>query len=493
MNKLRLVSLLLIFVLLCTLISPGYARAQTSGDRDRIKQAIDRAVNYLLQKEKTKGVLSPWSYIALAAAWQSLDETRAGQACDKMLSALQSGEMNDYATAVLIILARGGNPYHYQGQNLIQKIKDAQLPGGKFADNVNSGGENLVNAHIWAVLALSAAGADIPDKEKALQWLIAQQHADGSFYWDATDRDTSDVDSTGMALMAMGAMGENKDSAPVKKAVAYIKTIQKDNGGFDAWGAENPETCNMVIEGLVAVGISPTGEELSKPNGNPVTAMLGFQLPDGSFEHLKGMGSNEMATQQALIALTDVYFGSTLFDRLKGKGKSILTFVDLQPSYWAYEAIRQLVEDRVLSGYPDNTFRPDNQVTRAEFAKYVVCGLNLGQSGTGKSSHFADVPEKHWADSVIKAAFAKGLMKGVSPERFAPDNSITGAEVITILVRAAGLENQAEMKKGDKWYSGYVEIASEKGLLYPGFDAAKPATRAQCAVTVAKIREMVKQ
>ncbi|WP_109207849.1 stalk domain-containing protein [Moorella sp. Hama-1] len=312
----------LLFLFSASAVTPAWALA----GRDRARQPLNNAADYLLNKEKAAGILSPWSYMALAVAGRDLKSTQVNQACEKMLAAAtQSGEMNDYATLVLAVLAAGGNPYDFQGQNLVKKIQEAQLFSGKFADNILQGGEDLLNAHIWAILALYAAGADIPYKSKALNWLVARQHADGSFYWDATNKDTPDVDSTGMALMALGALGEPNDSPVVQKAVAYLAKVQKENGSFASWGAENPESCHMVIEGLTAVGLDPLQESFNKARGDILTALLRFQLPDGSFAHIAGTGSNEMATYQSLMALTTVFYNQTFFERLKEKSKPFLT------------------------------------------------------------------------------------------------------------------------------------------------------------------------
>ncbi|BAF59662.1 hypothetical protein PTH_1481 [Pelotomaculum thermopropionicum SI] len=287
--------------------------------------AMERAAGYLLMQERTQGrPLTPWSYVALAGCGQDLTGTRVQESCRKQFAELQSSELNGYSLLVLTLLAAGQSPYDYQGQNLVERIRAAQLSDGKFADNVDGsgmgekGGQVLVNAHIWAVLALYAAGAEIPDAQKARQWLIDQQHEDGSFNWILADQ-KPDVDSTGMALMALGALGEKNDSPVVQKAAAYLKRVQEEDGGFSSWGAPNPESCHMVISGLIAVGIDPAGADWTKPGGNPVTALQSYQLPDGSFEHIKGTGSNEMATEQALQALADVYYGKTVFERLREK------------------------------------------------------------------------------------------------------------------------------------------------------------------------------
>lgn len=314
----------LIVILAFLMILPARGLALTAVD---VKPAMDRAANYLLVREKEQGKpLTPWSYVALAAAGQNLAAARAGQSCGQQLATAQAAA--DYCLLVFTLLAAGDNPFNYRGQNLVGKIQAAQLPGGKFADNIDgsgqgdSGAQILLNSHVWAVLALHAAGAGIPDAAKARQWIVDQQHNDGSFNWCVMVK-KADVDSTGMALMALGALGERKDSPVVQKAFNYLKSVQEGDGGFSSWGAANPESCNMVIEGLTAVGIDPAAE-MNKPGGNPVTAILSFQLPDGSFAHIKGAGPNEMATHQALMALSDVYYGKSLYGRLREKSRALV-------------------------------------------------------------------------------------------------------------------------------------------------------------------------
>lgn len=293
------------------------------------RPALDQTAGYLLKQEVLpERLLSPWSYVVLGGCGYDLAGTGVRQSCAQQLAGLQSGELNNYSILVLTLLAAGGNPYDYQGRNLVEKIRAAQLPDGKFADKVDGGGlgangeQLLANAHMWAVLALHAAGAGIPDARKAGEWLCNQQHDDGSFNWNLAGR-TPDVDSTGMALLALGALGKKDSSPVVQKAAAYLKSAQEENGGFSSWGAANAESCCMVISGLTAVGIDPAGTGWTVPAGDPVTALQSYRLPDGSYEHIKGAGSNVMATEQALQALADLYYGNTLFDRLKEKNPAV--------------------------------------------------------------------------------------------------------------------------------------------------------------------------
>lgn len=299
-------------------------RSPAAGAVD-VKPAMDRAANFLQNREQSLGrPLTPWSYVALASAGRRLDGTKVKESYGPLSSAQTT---MDYARLVLTMLAAGENPYDYQGQNLVAKLCASQLPDGKFADNIDGTGQGdageqvLLNAHVWAIMAIYSAGGDIPDAAKAGRWLISRQHRDGGFNWLLTDG-TADVDSTGMALLALAAVGEDKNGPAVRKALSYLKGVQNPDGGFSSWGAANPESCKMVIEALVALGLDPVSE-MALSGGNPLTAMLGFQRPDGSFAHIKGGTADEMATQQALLALSGIYYGKTVYDRLREKSKSL--------------------------------------------------------------------------------------------------------------------------------------------------------------------------
>ena len=129
---------------------------------------------------------------------------------------------------------------------------------------------------------------------------MESQHPDGSFNWNLADQ-RPDVDSTGAVLMALGVLGETRESPVVQKTLDYLKSAQESDGGFSSWGAANPESCSRVILGLLAVGADPWDKEWTRPGGNPVEAMLSYQLPDSSFEHIKGMGRNLMATGTSAV------------------------------------------------------------------------------------------------------------------------------------------------------------------------------------------------
>jgi len=315
-----------IFLILLSffIIFPAQVRAETN-----LHENIIQAVSFL--KSEKKESISPFTYIAIASAGEN-EPAGAKRACENLGGFLGTGDTNNYSVLTMLIISAKGDPYCYDGKNLVQILQNAQLKSGKFADSIKTGGEELVSSHAWAIIALACAGAKPKETEKAIQWLVDRQHSDGSFNWSASDLTTPDVDSTGMALMALAALGQKKDSPAVKKAISYLKSVQKENGEFESWGIRNSESCSAVIQGLIAVGVDPGGSEFKKPGGDPVTALLKYQLQGGCFEHIRGGGGDEMATQQALIALTDIYSGKSFVDRLSSliSARSICKKAEIQ-------------------------------------------------------------------------------------------------------------------------------------------------------------------
>jgi hypothetical protein len=166
----------------------------------------------------------------------------------------------------------------------------------------------------------------------------------------------------------------------------------------------------------------------------------------------------------------------------------VVTLCDID-NHWANAAIQQLVAAGIIAGYPDNTFRPDHTVTRAEFALMIVKALDLQE---GKGQAFADTAD-HWAHGYIAAAVAAGIVAGYNNEEFGPDDLITREQMAVMIGKAAGLETVAgELIFNDAdtvsdWARGWIAAVTENKLMsgYPDntFKPRDNAARAE-AVTV---------
>lgn len=111
----------------------------------------------------------------------------------------------------------------------------------------------------------------------------------------------------------------------------------------------------------------------------------------------------------------------------------VVEFSDVKESAWYYEPVRALARAGIVEGYSDGTFQPEDPITRAEFVAIMVryCELAKGTGDTG----FSDVASNHWAIGYIKAAKDTGYVKGYPDGTFRPENNLTRAETVTIINR----------------------------------------------------------
>ncbi len=114
-----------------------------------------------------------------------------------------------------------------------------------------------------------------------------------------------------------------------------------------------------------------------------------------------------------------------------------------------------------VTGYPDNLFKPDKEITRAEIAALFARILNLDVSG-GKEQIYADVPANHWAAGYINAVSQKGLFKGYANNTFNPNGSITRAELATAIFRCLELQEIVPIEThfndiANHWAFKYIE------------------------------------
>lgn len=129
------------------------------------------------------------------------------------------------------------------------------------------------------------------------------------------------------------------------------------------------------------------------------------------------------------------------------------------------EAIETLGALKIMVGDAETgLFRPEESLKRSEFAKVAVELLGLGgmAANSAKPTSFPDVVENHWANGYINIAADQGIVIGDDEGNFRPDDTISYAEAMTMLVRAAGFEPSAESKGG--FPTGYIVVGSQNGI-----------------------------
>ncbi|MGE5508185.1 MAG: S-layer homology domain-containing protein [Chitinophagales bacterium] len=169
---------------------------------------------------------------------------------------------------------------------------------------------------------------------------------------------------------------------------------------------------------------------------------------------------------------------------------------------WAKGDIQQLVDRGVVTGYPDGTFRPARNVTRAEFAKMMAKAFHIDPVD---GNSFKDT-QGHWAQHYIKALVDAKIIQGYEDNTFRPDRTVTRAEELAMITRALKVDDQNEQLSSD-WPASYadldsknwafvpVEIANRLGLvpsyIQTKFEPDKKATRADTAYVVRAAMDLI--
>lgn len=134
-------------------------------------------------------------------------------------------------------------------------------------------------------------------------------------------------------------------------------------------------------------------------------------------------------TSQGSSTVTGSTYGS-----VTSRG-SAAAFNDLPTGHWAFAAMQKAAATGVLSGYADGTIRPDQPLTRGEAAALIDRVIWPGSSQKATSTLFKDVPVSLWSAASINRLKEKGIVEGATADSFAPERSMTRAEMAALLSR----------------------------------------------------------
>ncbi|MHB8219104.1 MAG: prenyltransferase/squalene oxidase repeat-containing protein, partial [Acidimicrobiales bacterium] len=280
------------------------------------------------------------SILALSAANAELTTARTGLG---YLQAHQAAFVTDEGAtgpgqvALLILdnVALGDNPRSFGGTNLVTELLATEQTSG--ADAGLFGTQAQVTGYAagtyqqgLALAALAAAGVrDHADTAAAISWLVAEQCPGGG--WTTPDLAVNtcngtpvnfagpDTNSTSVAVDGLAAQGALAPSV-AGGALSFLTAGQDADAGWSYYpnsastpGTTDPDSTALVIQALVALGVSPQSPSLVKGTADPVSALLSFQLTSGSgaggfFYPPAPAPANLLATYQAVPALAGLTF-----------------------------------------------------------------------------------------------------------------------------------------------------------------------------------------
>ncbi|AVK84246.1 hypothetical protein C3943_12020 [Lysinibacillus sp. B2A1] len=405
---------------------------------------------FLVNKAPNPSFGDEWFIIALARGEYNVPNGYYDKYYENVVKHVQSvkGELHkrkytEYSRLIIALTAIGKDPTNVGGYNIVDKLSNF--------DNVVWQGPN---GAYFALIALDTWSFELPKtatttREKLIQHILAKQLPDGG--WDLSG-EKADPDMTAMAIQALSTYKDRTDvKASINKALKTLENLQGANGSYRSWGTTNLESVAQVITALTSLNIDINKDQ--RFNKLFESFFTFYNAKDGGFKHvLSESVANGMATEQASYTLAAYYrllAGKTkLYDTSDKKPNNRPTtpaqpnqstvlpakvsFKDIQ-SHWAKSDIEAAVVKGLLKGFEDNTFKPDNNLTRVQAVSILVRSLHLTSSG---NTPFTDINSyKEETKREIAAAYDANILM-VKSNKFLPSSPISREELAVMLTNA---------------------------------------------------------
>jgi hypothetical protein len=173
------------------------------------------------------------------------------------------------------------------------------------------------------------------------------------------------------------------------------------------------------------------------------------------------------------------------------------TFNDVPTNYWAQTFIQELASRDIIKGFPDGGFRPNDPVTRAQFAAMLNKAMTKAPTRNGVT--FVDVDPNYWAASAIQKAYTTGFMAGYPGNVFEPAQNIPRVQILVSLANGLNytanqapetiLQTYSDAASIPNYARNSVAAATENRMVvnYPNVQFLNPnqsATRAEVAAFI---------
>ena len=256
---------------------------------------------------------------------------------------------------------------------------------------------------------------------------------------------TATADEHGKIAPAAGTItvpkGESKTFTITPDSGYHIKDVLVDGksvGAVSTYTFENVVD-NHTIHATFARKHTPTP---STPTVEiPDDDALGLNTTD-HFAYIVGYGNGEVRPQNNITrAEVATIFFRLLTDDVRDENLTKTNrYSDVAATSWYNTAVSTLSSMGIITGYPDGTFRPNAAITRAEFAAIAARFDNDGDKTAAKFSDIAS----HWAKDEISIAYNNGWITGYPDGTFGPQRDITRAETMTLVNRVLNRQPETE-------------------------------------------------
>lgn len=307
-------------------------------------------------------------------------------------------------------------------------------------------------------------------------------------------------------LTALTALGEQAGGSDIKLTVAKVDPSKTEalaaNGAlkgrpvFSLSAMSGEKTITGFKKGTVTLSLPYTIGKDEKETG----LKLAYIDEKGAVSAVNGSKYNSRAKAMEGTTNHFSYYG-ILYQQL--------TFADVKAGDWFYDAVIYLAENNIVKGVTENTFGPEDSITRAEFVQ-ILYNKN-GAPAVTAASKFVDVKDSEWYAKAVAWAAEQGIVSGVKTadgnSAFKPEDKISRQDMAVILESYLNKVEKKELKAvnvkqafaDELQIEGYAKDAVEKmqsggiisGVKYAdggySFKPADNATRAEAASMLAKL------
>ena len=264
-------------------------------------------------------------------------------------------------------------------------------------------------------------------------------------------------------------IASERNKAPWTKAYGTLPMPVRTGYIFDGWYYDSACTdrvredveVNQATVTLYAGWLYDAGD----PHNTGVADLLEtekhiqylYGYPDGSFGCDRNMTRAEAAQM----------FYNLLLDK---DVKKTITFTDVKGDEWYADAVYAMATLGVLKGYPDGTFQPDRAITRAEF---TTMGMQFSHLDTSEENLFKDVSSSDWFHSFVLGASKYGWISGYPDGTFKPNDNVTRAEVTCLVNNMLGRSaDESFVDRNSAKLNSFTDLTKSYWAYYPIMEAA---------------------
>ncbi|MBR5114279.1 MAG: S-layer homology domain-containing protein [Oscillospiraceae bacterium] len=467
--KKRLVAIMLALALMLGLASAASAATASPGS-----SKVSGSAAYMYGRISAPSYGSEWAILGIARSGYSVPDkyyqdyyAAVEQYVKDKKGVLSTNKYTDYSRTVIALAAIGKDATNVGGYDLVAPLADYEKVLG-----------TGLNGPIWALIALNSRGYSMPTapagktqatKQMYVDRIVNSQLDDGGWNLNSTPTSKSgsaDADITGMALQALAKyQSQTAVKNAVDKALDCLSKMQNDDGTFQSFYVSSTcESTAQIVVGLCECGVSLTDSRFVKNGKSALDGLMSYRNSNGSFLHSREeSGDNAVSSEQGLYALVAAQRAASGKNSLYSMGDAITvstpapqayglpgkdpavqqvpvtaagkTFPDIS-GHKNKAAIEALAARGIINGGDGGLFRPDNTMTRAEFAAITVRALGMAASS---SANFTDVPSSQWYAGWIGTATSYGIVNGYGDGNFGPNDTISREQAAAMVARAAKL------------------------------------------------------